>query len=54
MALEVFKEISNKMNLKTRKEDSSNLYFSTDFGLFYHFGKLEKTCFQKLIDSSIH
>jgi hypothetical protein len=36
--LEVFKEKSKKMNLKTRKE--KNLCFSTNFGLFYYFGKL--------------
>jgi hypothetical protein len=55
MALEVVKENSKKMNLITRKEDK-NLSFSTDFELFYHFGKLRKISFQKinrLIVSSI-
>jgi hypothetical protein len=39
MALEVFKEKSKKLSMKTRNEDQ-NPYFSTDFGLFYHFGML--------------
>jgi hypothetical protein len=53
MALQVFKEKSKKM---TRK-DGKNLCFSTDFQLFYHFGKLRKINFQKinrLIVSSIN
>jgi hypothetical protein len=47
MALGVLKEKSKEMNLKTRKEDY-NLGFSTDFGLFYHFGKHRKISFQKI------
>jgi hypothetical protein len=46
MGLEVFKEKFKKMNLKTRKDDQ-NLCFSTDFELFYHFGKLRIISFQK-------
>jgi hypothetical protein len=46
-ALEVFKEKSKKMKLKTRKEDK-NLCFLTDFELFYHFRKLIKSSFQKI------
>jgi hypothetical protein len=47
MALEVFKEKSKKMNLKTRKEDQ-NLCFSTNFELFYYFRKLRKIALQKI------
>jgi hypothetical protein len=47
MGLEMIKEKSKKMNLKTRKYDL-NCCFSTDFELFYHFGKLEKISFQKI------
>jgi hypothetical protein len=47
MGLEVFKEKSKKMNLKTRKHDL-NLCFLTDFELFYYFGKLGKISFQKI------
>jgi hypothetical protein len=39
MALEVLKEKSKKMSMKTRNEDK-NLCFSTDFEMFYHFRKL--------------
>jgi hypothetical protein len=56
MALQVFKEKSKKMNMITRKDDQ-NLCFSTDFELFYHFGKLGKISFRKinrLIVSSIN
>jgi hypothetical protein len=54
MALEVIKENSKKIKI-TRKEDF--LCFSTDFELFYNFGKLRKIYFQKikrLIVSSIN
>jgi hypothetical protein len=47
MGLEVFKEKSKKMSLKTRKDDK-NLCFSTDFELFYHFENLRKIYFQKI------
>jgi hypothetical protein len=49
IALEVLKEKSKKMNMISREEDQ-NLSFSTDFELFYRFGKLRKKLIDKLFN----